>query len=97
MMSTILIIFLFSVIAIMTYAIVNVIRYSERLEDVLAEYETKLTEVRDKIIETEIKLKDIDIRGAFEADDEVGFAFKSIKEISSDLTKTMQYLYDERN
>ena len=45
----------------------------------------------------EIKLKEIDIRGAFEADDEVGYVFKSIKEVSEDLTKTIQNLYNERN
>jgi hypothetical protein len=96
-MSTILIIFLFIVIAVLIYALVNITRYSERLEDVLSEYETKITDVREKIIETEIRLKELDIRGAFEADDEVGFAFKTIKELSTDLTKTMEYIYDERN
>lgn len=97
MLTTILIIFLISFISVLIYSIVNLMRYSERLEDVISEYETKLSEIREKVIETEIRLQDIDIRGAFEADDEVGFAFKSIKEISNDLTKTLQNLYEERN
>ena len=39
-------------------------------------------------------IKQLDARGAFEADDEVGFIFNSIKDISSDLTKTIERLYD---
>lgn len=97
MIATIIIIFLISAIVAALVSIRNLLTYSERLEDILEEYQSKLTEVRDKIVQTEIRLKEIDIRGSFEADDEVGFVFKSIKEVSEDLTKTIQNLYDERN
>jgi hypothetical protein len=98
MVYLIIIVFLLSVIIAAAVSITNLIKYSERMEDYLETYETKLIEVREKIIEAEIRLKEIDIRGSFEADDEVGFIFNSIKEISSDLTKTIENLYnDERN
>ena len=98
MIYLIIIVFLLSVIIAAAVSIANLIKYSERLEDYLETYETKLIEVREKIIEAEIRLKEIDIRGSFEADDEVGFIFNSIKEISSDLTKTIETLYtDERD
>jgi hypothetical protein len=98
MVYLIIIVFLLSVIIASAVSIANLIKYSERLEDYLETYETKLIEVREKIIEAEIRLKEIDIRGSFEADDEVGFIFNSIKEISSDLTKTIETLYtDERD
>jgi hypothetical protein len=42
-------------------------------------------------------LKELDIRGAFEADDEVGFVFQNIKELSSELTKTVQSTYEYRD
>jgi len=97
MISTIIIIFLITAIIAAAVSIRNLITYSERLEDALEEYQSKLAEVRDKIVETEIRLKEIDIRGSFEADDEVGFVFKSIKEVSENLTKTIQNLYNERD
>jgi hypothetical protein len=98
MVYLIIIVFLLSVIIAAAVSITNLIKYSERMEDYLETYETKLIEVREKIIEAEIRLKEIDIRGSFEADDEVGFIFNSIKEISSDLTKTIEKLYtDERD
>ena len=98
MVYLIIIVFLLSVIIASAVSIANLIKYSERLEDYLETYETKLIEVREKIIEAEIRLKEIDIRGSFEADDEVGFIFNSIKEISSDLKKTIETLYtDERD
>ena len=98
MIYLIIIVFLLSVLIAAAVSIANLIKYSERMEDYLEAYETKLIEVREKIIEAEIRLKEIDIRGSFEADDEVGFIFNSIKEISSDLTKTIETLYtDERD
>ena len=97
MMIIILLILLGSVIITALVSIRNLLTYSERLEDILEEYQSKLIEVRTKIVDAEIKLKEIDIRGAFEADDEVGYVFKSIKEVSEDLTKTIQNLYNERN
>ena len=96
-MIIILLILLGSVIITALVSIRNLLTYSERLEDILEEYQSKLIEVRTKIVDAEIKLKEIDIRGAFEADDEVGYVFKSIKEVSEDLTKTIQNLYNERN
>lgn len=90
-------ILLISVAIAALVSIRNLLTYSERLEDILEEYQSKLIEVRTKIVETEVKLKEIDIRGSFEADDEVGFVFKSIKEVSEDLTKTIQNLYNERD
>jgi len=45
----------------------------------------------------EIQLKEIDIRGSFASDDEVGFVFKEIKEMSSDLTKAIESVYEFRD
>lgn len=98
MVYLIIIVFLVSVLIAAGISIVNLLKYSERVEELLETYETKLIEVREKIVDAEIRLKEIDIRGSFEADDEVGFIFSSIKEISSDLSKTIEKLYtDERN
>ena len=43
---------------------------------------------------TEVQLKELDIKGAFEADDEVGVVFQNIKSISNDLTQTILDSYE---
>lgn len=72
----------------------NLLRQTEELEDTVIFYQTKLDEIREKVLDTEVELKQLDIRGAFEADDEVGFVFKNIKELSADLTKTVEEVYE---
>ena len=56
------------------YIIWNLLRKNERLENIIEEN----TERYINIYNT---LKEIDLKGAFEADDEVGSTFKEIKNI----------------
>jgi hypothetical protein len=78
----------------LAYGAYNLTLQNEKLEEVVAFYQGKLDDIRDKVLETEIELKQLDIRGSFEADDEVGFVFKNIKDLSSDLTKTIKETYE---
>ena len=54
-------------------------------------YQNLLSDIREQALLTEARLKEIDIRGSFEADDEVGFAFKEIKKLNEDL---LQFIID---
>ena len=80
----------------MGYGMWNLVKQNEDLEETVVYYQDKLDEIREKILDTDTRLKELDIRGAFEADDEVGFVFKEIKELSSDLTKTIESAYEFR-
>ena len=95
MIALIIILFLI-VIGFMCYGIWNLLGQVEDLEDTVVYYQDKLDEIREKVLDTDTQLKDLDIRGAFEADDEVGFVFKEIKQLSSDLTKTVESAYEYR-
>ena len=95
-MVALIIIFFVTVIGFMSYGIWNLVNQNEDLEETVIYYQNKLDEIREKVLDTETQLKDLDIRGAFEADDEVGFVFKEIKELSSDLTKTVESAYEFR-
>ena len=95
-MVALIIIFFLTVIGFMSYGIWNLVNQNEDLEETVIYYQNKLDEIREKVLDTETQLKDLDIRGAFEADDEVGFVFKEIKELSSDLTKTIESAYEFR-
>ena len=100
-MITFTIIMLVLVVIALSIGCYNLIKTIEKMEDAhvteISEYQELLAEIRYQALQTEARLKDIDIRGSFEADDEVGFVFKSIKEVSEDLTKTIQNLYNERD
>lgn len=94
-------IILFILLLASLYGCYNLVVQNEKLEESLLEqqeansfYIEIIETVRQKVLDTEVELTQIDIRGSFEADDEVGFVFKNIKEISADLSKTIQQAYE---
>ena len=94
-MAIILILIVLSLIQIgLGYGCYNLIKQNEALEEATLFYQTKFDEIREKALQTEIQLKELDIKGAFESDDEVGFVFKAIKDISSELNQTIQDAYE---
>ena len=76
------------------YGCWNLIQQTEQLENQCLMYIDIISEIRDKVLEVEIELKEIDIKGSFEADDEVGFVFKEIKQLSAELTETVNKAYE---
>lgn len=90
----ILVILLSIAVIALGYGCFNLIKQNEQLEDVALFYQTNMDEIREKALQTEIQLKELDIKGAFEADDEVGVVFQNIKQISNDLTQTILDSYE---
>jgi predicted PurR-regulated permease PerM len=82
------------IIAIGTYGIINLLKQLEQLEDQVSFYIDVVDTVREKVLDVQVQLKEIDIKGSFEADDEVGFVFKEIKELADDLTNTINEAYE---
>jgi len=68
-------------VVILGYTTFNLLKKNERQEDILAGYMSYLNKISDTIKFTDKKLKEIDARGSFESDDEIGFFFKQIKQI----------------
>jgi len=62
------------------FVIRNLLIKNEKLEDFI-------TKQSDAINECDKKIKEIDIRGTFSADDEIGWFFKEIKRIQSALNE----------
>jgi|DEB19_MinimDraft_3_1074340.scaffolds.fasta_scaffold01145_9 tRNA A58 N-methylase Trm61 len=96
-MSYVIIGILIAIVIAMYIGIKNLLIQVEYLEERVDFYETAVEEIRQKVLDTEIELRELDIRGSFESDDEVGFVFKQIKELSSDLNKTVQSIYESRD
>jgi hypothetical protein len=65
------------------YTTFNLLRKNEKQEDILAGYMSYLNKISDTIEVADKKLKEVDHRGSFKADDEVGFVFEQIKSIQT--------------
>ena len=63
-----------------SYVIFNLTKKTERLETWIEDY-------AQRVIDTQATLKQIDDKGNFEADDEVGIVFQSIKTTVDELTE----------
>ena len=68
-------------VVIFTFTTINLLRKNEKQEDILLGYLKYLDNISRIIEVSNEKIKKIDIKGSFEGDDEVGFFFKSIKQI----------------
>ena len=80
------------------YGCYNLIKQNEALEEAVSDteeyYQTYLQSIREKVLQTEIQLKELDIRGAFQADDEVGSAFSNMRDVHTELTNFIELAFD---
>jgi hypothetical protein len=74
-----LIIFLIGLCGVLGFTTYNLLRKNEAQEDILASYMTYLNKISDIIDFSDKKLKEVDEKGSFKSDDEVGFFFEQIK------------------
>ena len=70
-------------VVILGYTTFNLLRKNEKQEDILVGYMTYLNKISDTIEVADKKLKELDYKGSFKADDEVGFVFEQIKSIQT--------------
>ena len=75
------IIILLLIVVVLGFTTINLLRKNEKQEDILLGYLKYLDNISRIIEVSEEKMKQIDIKGSFEGDDEVGFFFKGIKQI----------------
>ena len=68
-------------VVILGFTTFNLMRKNEKQEDILSEYLNYLDNLSRTIEISEKKLKEIDNKGTFSSEDEVGFFFKSIQGI----------------
>ena len=70
-------------VIILGYTTINLMRKNEVAEDIVVSYLQYLDKISRVIEVSEKRIKDVDIKGSFEGDDEVGFFFKTIKDIQN--------------
>ena len=82
-----LVIILSIAVVVLGYATFNLLRKNEKQEDILAGYLNYLDKISRIIEVSDKRLKDIDARGTFKSDDEVGFFFQAIKQLQDILNE----------
>jgi hypothetical protein len=72
-------------LVVLSLAAYNLLRKNEKCEDIIKSYERYMIDLSTTVEASDKKLKEIDHKGTFEGDDEVGFFFQSIKSLQDQL------------
>ena len=73
------------IIIILSYGSYNLLKKNEKCEDIIKSYEAYMINLSNSIDFSDKKLKEIDAKGSFDSDDEVGFFFKNLKTLQEQL------------
>jgi hypothetical protein len=82
-----IVIILSLLVVILGYTTFNLLRKNERAEDIVTQYNEYLTEFNKQIKFTGDRLKEIDAKGTFESDDEIGWFFTQIKNLQEGIER----------
>jgi hypothetical protein len=70
-------------VVVLGYTTFNLLRKNEKQEDILTGYMTYLNKISQTIEVADKKIQEIDVKGSFKSDDEVGFFFQQIQSIQT--------------
>jgi Tfp pilus assembly protein PilE len=87
MISIIIISILSCLVVLLSYTTYNLLKKNEKAEDILISYKEYIDKLSSQIEESNQKIKEIDEKGVFDSDDEIGWFFKELKKIQSSLEK----------
>ena len=77
-----------SVIVVVAFFVIrNLMLRNEKLEDIQSEYENFILKQSEAIQACDKRLKEIDDKGIFYADDQIGFFFKEVQKIQEALNE----------
>tara|TARA_R110001592_G_scaffold8678_7_gene47089 strand:+ start:160 stop:429 length:270 start_codon:yes stop_codon:yes gene_type:complete len=82
-----LIIILTVIVVVSFFIIKNLFIKNEKLDDILAKYEDFISKQSEAITACDKKLKQVDDRGIFKSDDEIGWFFEEIQSIQDALNE----------
>ena len=82
-----IIIILSLLVVILGYTTFNLLKKTEKAEDIIISQNIFIENISDEITKTQEKLGEIDKKGTFEGDDEIGWFFSVIKELQNNLSR----------
>ena len=74
-------------VVILGYTTFNLLRKNEKYEDSIENYISFFNNISKQIHQSEQRLKEIDEKGTFQGDDEIGWFFNEVKKIQNNLSK----------
>jgi hypothetical protein len=74
-------------VVILGYTTFNLLKKAEKLEDLISKYSEFVKEFGDQIDVADKRLKQIDDKGMFNSDDEIGWFFEQIKVIQKSISR----------
>jgi uncharacterized membrane protein YukC len=80
-------IILICLVILLGYTTYNLLRKNEKAEDIITSYEEYIKGLTSTISTADKKLKEIDQKGLFDSDDEIGWFFGYVKEIQTKLNR----------
>ena len=79
------IIILSLIIVVLSFTTYNLLKKNEKCEDVIKSYENYMINLSNTIEFSNKKLKEVDAKGTFDSDDEIGFFFQQLKYLQEQL------------
>ncbi len=74
-------------VVILGYTTFNLLRKNEKAEDIIVSQNTFIQNISSQIDASKKRLNEIDEKGTFQGDDEIGWFFNEIKIIQNDLSR----------
>jgi len=78
---------MFLMVVTLGYTTINLLRKNEKIEEIVISQDEFISKISQIINQSEKHLNEIDQKGFFESDDEIGWFFNEIKNISSQLSQ----------
>ena len=75
------------VVVILGYTTFNLLNKNEKAEYIIVSYQEFIKNVNEQINESDKRLNEIDQRGLFKSDDEIGWFFNEVKKIQKNLSR----------
>ena len=72
-------------VVILGYTNYNLLKKNEKCEDIIKSYENYMINLSNTIDFSDKKIKEIDRKGTFDSDDEIGFFFQQLKYLQEQL------------
>ena len=74
-------------VVVLGYTTFNLLRKNEKTEDIIVSQSDFLNKLSSHLDESQKRLDEIDEKGAFKSDDEIGWFFNEIKVLQNDLSQ----------
>jgi len=74
-------------VVILGYTTINLLRKGENAEDIIVSQQIFINKVDEQVTFSEKRLKQIDKKGTFKSDDEIGWFFNEIKVLQKGLSQ----------